>query len=59
MNYMVNPSTLEGDGNYYGSMCNVGYKATNNDCSSVGDRSLAVSAHIQYFTIAYYIHDYL
>lgn len=34
-NYMVNPTTLEGDNNYYGSMCNVGYKATSNDCSSV------------------------
>ena len=36
-NYMIDPTTLEGDGNYYGSMCNVGYKATTNDCSSVSN----------------------
>lgn len=40
-NYMVNPMTLEGDGNYYGSMCNVGYKATSNDCSSVSNITIA------------------
>jgi len=49
-NYMVNPTTLEGDGNYYGSMCNVGYKATSNDCSSVSN---TVSYHHHMTIVSY------
>jgi len=49
-NYMVNPMTLEGDGNYYGSMCNVGYKATSNDCSSVSN---TVSYHHHMTIVSY------